>query len=78
MSATASSSPLHLPAADAKSTLLGLFDDLLAHEGFGNLTVEMRLLKRGQKEVLLICGKQYRFVVDFEPKPLPGKAAAEP
>lgn len=44
-----------------------LFDELLAHDGFGTLTVEMRLLRRGQKEVILHCGKQYRYVLDFVP-----------
>lgn len=47
-----------------KSTLLMLLDDVLAHDGFGSIRVDVRLLKRGQKEVILDCGKQYRFVVD--------------
>lgn len=58
------------PSASAvKTTLLALFDELLAHDGYGSLNVEMRLLKRGQKEVILACGKQYRYVVDFMPRP---------
>ena len=28
--------------------------------------IDIRLLKRGQKEVIIDCGKQYRFVVDFD------------
>lgn len=53
-------------SADAvKAALLSLFDELLGHDGYGSLSVEMRLLKRGQKEVLLVCGKQHRYVVDF-------------
>lgn len=55
----------------AKACLVELFDELLRHDGYGDLAVEMRILKRGQKEVLLRCGKQYRFVVDFEPSPTP-------
>ncbi|MFT7721322.1 MAG: hypothetical protein QM788_00560 [Roseateles sp.] len=47
--------------------LLSIFDELLQHDGYGEFKVEMRLLKRGQKEVLLHYGKQYRYVVDFEP-----------
>lgn len=47
------------------SQLLGLLDDILAHDGFGTIRIDVRLLKRGQKEVILDCGKQYRFVVDF-------------
>ncbi|MCB4811474.1 hypothetical protein LG204_09100 [Methylovorus menthalis] len=52
----------------AKKCLLSLFDELIGHDGFGNLKVEMRILRRGQKEVIIDCGKQYRFVVDFQPK----------
>ena len=49
-----------------KVRLLQLFDELLEHDGFGNMKIEMRLLRRGQKEVIVDCGKQYRFVVDFQ------------
>jgi len=55
------------PAEDMNPALkkLGeLFNGLLAHDGFGEIKVEMRILKRGQKEVILHCGKQYRFVLD--------------
>jgi hypothetical protein len=41
------------------------FDDLLAYDGFAELRIEFRLLKRGQKEVIVHCGRQRRFVVDF-------------
>ncbi len=41
-----------------------LFTNLLRHDGFGELRVEVRLLKRGQKEIIVHCGKQYRYVVD--------------
>jgi len=51
-----------------KVRLLQLFDELLEHDGFGNMKIEMRLLRRGQKEVIVDCGKQYRFVVDFQPQ----------
>jgi hypothetical protein len=53
--------------SDVKRHIEALFDELLAHDGFGSLTVEMRLLRRGQKEVILHCGKQYRYVLDFVP-----------
>ena len=49
--------------------LLDLFDGLLCHDGYGDLKVEVRILKRGQKEVILHCGKQYRYVIDFDQKP---------
>ncbi|MDR0564950.1 MAG: hypothetical protein LBG78_08480 [Azoarcus sp.] len=44
-----------------------LYREALAHDGFAEIRVEMRLLRRGQKEVILHCGKQYRFVVDYPP-----------
>ncbi|PPD10829.1 MAG: hypothetical protein E6Q51_00980 [Methylophilus methylotrophus] len=52
--------------APVKKRLLDLLDELIAHDGFGSIRVDIRLLKRGQKEVIIDCGKQYRFVVDFE------------
>jgi len=52
---------------DIKKKLSSLFDELFTHEGYADLRVEMRILKRGQKEVILHCGKQYRYVTDFRP-----------
>lgn len=57
-----------LPAkAPVKTCLLNLLDELVEHDGFGSLKVDIRLLRRGQKEIIIDCGKQYRFVVDFQP-----------
>ncbi|AMK75223.1 MULTISPECIES: hypothetical protein [Methylomonas] len=56
---------------DAQKKLETLFEELLGHDGFGDLRVEMRLLKRGQKEVIIYCGKQYRYVVDFQMQDAP-------
>lgn len=47
-----------------KAKLLELLDDILLHDGFGDIRVEVRILKRKQKEVILHCGKQYRYVID--------------
>ncbi|WP_273150265.1 hypothetical protein [Methylophaga thiooxydans] len=47
-----------------KTKLLELVDDILAHDGYGDIRVEVRILKRQQKEVILHCGKQYRYVID--------------
>jgi hypothetical protein len=55
----------HTPDAALKVQLLRLLDEVLAHDGFGSIRIDVRLLKRGQKEVILDCGKQYRFVLDF-------------
>lgn len=41
-----------------------LYRELIAHDGFGELRVDVRILKRKQKEVIITCGKQYRYVVD--------------
>jgi len=49
---------------DVLEKLFSLYRDLFLHNGYGALRVEMRFLKKGQKEILLICGKEYRFVVD--------------
>jgi hypothetical protein len=54
--------------AAVKARLAALYDELFAHDGYGSLRVELRILRRGQKEVILDCGKQYRFVVDFAPR----------
>lgn len=45
-----------------------LYYELMRHDGFGEIRVEIRILRRGQKEVILHSGKQYRFVVDYPPK----------
>ncbi|MGO0122387.1 hypothetical protein [Desulfothermobacter acidiphilus] len=42
-----------------------LYEELFRHNGFGEMRIEIRILKRGQKEVIIHCGKQYRFVVDY-------------
>lgn len=42
-----------------------LFDSLFRHDGYGQMKIEMKILKKGQKEIILHCGKQYRYVVDY-------------
>ncbi len=51
-------------ALPAEQKILALFDEILKHDGFGEIKVEVNILKRKQKEVIIHCGKQYRFVVD--------------
>jgi hypothetical protein len=41
-----------------------IYRELLLHDGFGELRVDIKILKRGQKEVIICSGKQYRYVVD--------------
>ncbi|MEQ1529350.1 MAG: hypothetical protein ABL925_08540 [Methylococcales bacterium] len=55
------------PVSEVKNKLEQLFDELLAHEGYGDLRLEIRILKRGQKEIILHCGKQHRYVVNSTP-----------
>lgn len=57
--------PLRDPHEEIKQHLGRLLDDLMSHDGYGRMGIEIRLLKRGQKEVLIDCGRQYRYVVDF-------------
>ncbi len=46
-----------------------LYCELYEHNGFGQLQMEMRFLKKGQKEIIISCGKEYRFVLDYaQPK----------
>ena len=51
------------------SKIRELYQDLFLHDGYGTLRVEMRFLRKGQKEILVICGKEFRFVVDFPDTP---------
>ena len=61
---------VHGNVAPIKEKINSLFDDVMAHDGFGEIRVEMNILKRNQKEIILHCGKQYRFVVDMPEKEL--------
>ena len=50
---------------DVKAKILELYDEVFAHNGYGEIKVDMRILKRGQKEIIIHCGKQHRFVVNW-------------
>lgn len=50
---------------DVKNRFDELYDELFRHDGYGRIEVELKILRRGQKEVILRCGKEYRFVIDF-------------
>lgn len=45
--------------------MVELYQELFSHDGYGNMSIEMKFLKKGQKEVLIRCGKDYRFVIDY-------------
>ncbi|AFS78280.1 hypothetical protein Curi_c12690 [Gottschalkia acidurici 9a] len=50
---------------DVVSKISSLYSEIFEHDGFGQMTIEVKILKKGQKEILIHCGKQYRFVVDY-------------
>ena len=52
-------------AQPAEKKMLELFDDILKHDGFGEIKIEVNILKRKQKEVIIHCGKQYRYLIDI-------------
>ena len=41
-----------------------LYNMLIEHDGYGEMTIDFKILKKGQKEIVIRCGKQYRYVVD--------------
>ncbi|MFA5795372.1 MAG: hypothetical protein WC980_09965 [Candidatus Brocadiia bacterium] len=52
-----------LNLAPAQTKLNTLFMDILEHPGFGELHVNVRIMKDARKEVILNSGKEYRFVL---------------
>ncbi len=52
--------------AEILSHLSRLYVELFNHDGYGDFRIEMRILRRGQKEIIIHCGKQYRYVVDCD------------
>ena len=50
----------------AKEKLLNSFDYLLSHNGSGHLEVNTKILKRGQKEIIIQCSRSHRYVVDMK------------
>ena len=54
------------------SKLDEIYREAFAHDGFAEIRIELRILRRGQKEVILHYGRQYRFMVDY-PSPAAGR-----
>ncbi|WP_295008046.1 hypothetical protein [uncultured Dechloromonas sp.] len=67
MEAIDRSAAMEASNATVLSKLNELYREAFAHDGFAELKVEFRILRRGQKEVILHCGKQYRYVIDYRP-----------
>jgi len=49
---------------DVKNRITALYNMLAAHDGYGEMSIDFKILKKGQKEIIIHCGKQYRYVVD--------------
>lgn len=49
---------------DVMKRINALYSMLAAHDGYGEMRIDFRILKKGQKEIIIHCGKQYRYVVD--------------
>lgn len=47
-----------------KKRMNALYNMLVEHDGFGEMRIDFKILKKGQKEVIIHCGKQYRYVVE--------------
>ncbi|WP_460188332.1 hypothetical protein [Thiomicrorhabdus hydrogeniphila] len=51
--------------SEVVNCLLQVYVDSLRHDGFADIRVEIKILKRGQKEIIIHSGKQYRYVIDL-------------
>ena len=58
--------------ASVHAKILAIYDSLFRHNGFGEMMIEVRILKKQQKEVIIKCGKQFRYVVDWKNIPCTG------
>lgn len=67
MEASNRSAAMEASNATVLAKLNELYREAFTHDGFAELKVEFRILRRGQKEVILHCGKQYRYVIDYRP-----------
>lgn len=48
---------------DCINKFLDLYYELLSHDGYGDITVNVRLAPGNQKEIRLFCGREFRFLV---------------
>lgn len=69
---------MHLPIEHnpIQEKILQVYEDLFLHDGYGELSIEMRFLKKGQKEIIIHSGKDYRYVVDYSKNRSGKKGAA--
>lgn len=45
------------------NTLIALYQEIIAHDGYGDMEVSIRLLPGRKKEVRLRCGREYRYLI---------------
>ncbi len=45
------------------NNFIALYQEILAHDGYGDIEVNIRLLPGKKREVRLRCGKEYRYLV---------------
>lgn len=57
---------------NVKERINALYHMLVEHDGYGEMSIDFKILKKGQKEVIIHCGKQYRYVVESTRKGLRG------
>jgi len=43
--------------------LIALVEEMLRHDGYGDIEVRVRLAGGGYREVTLLAGKEYRFLI---------------
>jgi hypothetical protein len=46
-----------------------LLNNMMKHDGFGEIKIEMKILKRNQKEIIIYHGNQYRYLVSVSSEP---------
>ena len=49
---------------EVKKQILSLYEMLVGHEGYGEIKINFKIIKKDRKEIIIHCGKQYRYVID--------------
>lgn len=56
---------------DVLDKIVSCFDDAFAHDGYADVTISLRIRRKGEKEIIVAYGKEWRFVL-----PCSGASAA--
>lgn len=54
-------------SVDFLNEFVAQFEEMIRHEGYGDIHVSVRNRNSGEKEVVLHCGKEYRYLIDAVP-----------